>query len=289
MDETSQPLKAALWMTGAVVSFSAMAIAGREVSVELDTFELMMYRSLIGIIIVVAVGAYWGTLNQIRTDKLPLHFVRNAFHFTGQNLWFYAVTVIPFAQLFALEFTSPLWVAILAPLVLSERMTRARILAASLGFVGILLVTRPGAAAIGPGIVAAALCAIGFAGSVMATKGLSRTQTTFCILFWLTVMQSIFGIVCSGYDGDIALPSLSALPWVAIVAFGGLVAHYCLTTALHFAPATVVAPLDFVRLPLIAIVGMMFYGEPLEVAVFAGAALIFVANYLNIRAEQRRL
>jgi drug/metabolite transporter (DMT)-like permease len=289
MDDRSQPLKAALWMTGAVVSFSAMAVAGREVSIELDTFELMMYRSLIGIVIVLAVGAYSGTLNQVRADKLPLHFVRNLFHFTGQNLWFYAVTLIPFAQLFALEFTVPLWVAILAPLVLGERMTRARILAAGLGFVGILLVARPGAAEIGPGIIAAALSALGFAGSVMATKGLSRTQTTMCIMFWLVVMQTVFGIVCSGYDGDIALPSMTALPWVAIVAFGGLLAHYCLTTALQLAPATVVAPLDFARLPLIAVVGMVFYGEALEIAVFAGAGLIFAANYLNIRAEQRRI
>lgn len=289
MDEKSQPLKAALWMIGTVVSFSSMAIAGREVSVELDTFELMMYRSLIGIVVVVAVGAVSGTLGQVKADKLPLHFVRNIFHFAGQNLWFYAVTLIPFAQLFALEFTVPLWVAILAPLVLGERMTRMRIFAACLGFIGILLVARPGAAEIGPGIIAAALSAIGFAGSVMATKRLSRTQTTLCILFWLTVMQTVFGIVCSGYDGDIALPTMSAVPWVAVVGFGGLLAHYCLTTALHYAPASVVAPLDFARLPLIAIVGMIFYDEALEIAVFAGAGLIFIANYLNIRAEQRRI
>lgn len=289
MDEKSQPLKAALWMIGTVVSFSSMAIAGREVSVELDTFELMMYRSLIGIVVVVAVGAVSGTLGQVKADKLPLHFVRNIFHFAGQNLWFYAVTLIPFAQLFALEFTVPLWVAILAPLVLGERMTRMRIFAACLGFIGILLVARPGAVEIGPGIIAAALSAIGFAGSVMATKRLSRTQTTLCILFWLTVMQTVFGIVCSGYDGDIALPTMSAVPWVAVVGFGGLLAHYCLTTALHYAPASVVAPLDFARLPLIAIVGMIFYDEALEIAVFAGAGLIFIANYLNIRAEQRRI
>jgi drug/metabolite transporter (DMT)-like permease len=289
MEDRSQPLKAALWMIGTVVSFSSMAVAGREISVELDTFELMMYRSLIGVVVIAAAGAFTGTLSQVRTDKLPLHFLRNISHFTGQNLWFYAVTVIPFAQVFALEFTAPLWVAILAPLLLGERMTRMRLFAAGLGFTGILLVARPGAVAIGPGLIAAGLAAIGFAGSVMATKGLSRSQTTLCILFWLTVMQSVFGLVCAGYDGDIALPSLSALPWVAIVAFGGLVAHYCFTTALHFAPATIVAPLDFVRLPLIAVVGMLFYGEPLEVAVFAGAALIFTANYLNIRAEQRRL
>ena len=65
--------------------------------------------------------------------------------------------------------------------------------------------------------------------------------------------------------------------------------HFCPTTALQLAPATVVAPLDFARLPLIAVVGMVFYGEALEIAVFAGALIIFIANYLNIRAEQRRL
>ncbi len=132
--------KAALWMTGAIVSFSLMAVAGREVAIDLDTFELMMYRSLIGAVIVTSIGAATGRLAQARTGQLRLHAVRNLFHFSGQNLWFYGVTVIPLAQLFAFEFTTPMWVALLASMVLDESLNRTRAMAVLIGFIGILIV-----------------------------------------------------------------------------------------------------------------------------------------------------
>ena len=105
----SQPLKAAFWMIGAMVSFSLMAVSGRELAPDLNTFEIMFFRSLIGLVIVVAIGALAGTLRQIKADRLGLHMLRNLAHFTGQNLWFLAVAFIPFSQLFALEFSTPLW------------------------------------------------------------------------------------------------------------------------------------------------------------------------------------
>ncbi|GHA42892.1 DMT transporter permease [Amylibacter ulvae] len=284
----SDTLKAALWMMGSVVSFSAMAVAGREMSLDLDTFEIMMYRSLIGVVIVLICARYFGTLGQIKHDRLGLHFTRNICHFTGQNLWFFAITLIPFAQLFAFEFSVPIWVTLAAPLLLAERLTSMRILSVFTGFIGILIVTRPWAAGISPGIIAAALCALGFAGSAIFTKILTRTQTITCILFWLTVMQLAFGVICAGYDGDIALPAARSILWVFIVGFGGLFAHFCLTTALRLAPATVVMPVDFTRLPLIAVVGAVFYNEALEIWVVIGAIIIFASNYINIWDENRK-
>ncbi|MBR9842248.1 MAG: DMT family transporter [Rhodobacteraceae bacterium] len=281
-------LKAALWMIGAILSFSAMAIAGRAVSFELDTFEIMMYRSFVGVIIVITVATLAGTLPQITRDRLGLHLFRNMAHFAGQNLWFYAITVIPLAQVFALEFTSPIWVLVLSPLILGERLTPMRALAALLGFIGILIVARPGVGTVNFGLVAAAMSAIGFAFSIMLTKRLTRTATITCILFYLTTMQAVFGILCAGYDLDIALPSAQSLPWLILIGCAGLLAHYCLTTALSIAPATVVVPIDFVRLPTIAVVAMLLYGEPLDIYVFLGAALIFGGNYLNIWRETRR-
>jgi drug/metabolite transporter (DMT)-like permease len=266
--------RAALWMTGAIASFSLMAVAGREVSVDLDTFELMMYRSLIGAVIVTVFGAATGRLPQMRTGRLRLHVVRNVFHFTGQNLWFYGVAVIPLAQLFAFEFTTPLWVALLAPLVLGEALTRKRALALLLGFLGILIVARPGISPLGLGHLAAAAAAVGFAGNVLATKRLSRNETVWTILFWMTWMQVLFGLVCAGFDGDIALPQMASVKWVLIVGLCGLTAHLSM--------------MDFARLPIIAVVGMVLYSEALEVAVFVGAALILAGNLMNTRAGRRR-
>jgi len=281
--------RAALWMTGAIASFSAMAVAGREVSFALDTFEIMMYRSAFGFVVVVLVLTLTGKLGQVTTRNLGLQVMRNLVHFSGQNLWFFAITAIPLAQVFALEFTAPLWVIVLAPFVLGERLTPTRAMAAAIGFVGILIVARPSPDTLNVGVFAAAAAAVFFAFTNMFTKKLTRSHSVANIMFWLTLLQLGFGVIAAGYDGDIALPDATTLPWLLVIALGGLLAHFCITNALSIAPAAVVMPIDFARLPTIAVVGMLLYGEPLDIWVFVGAAVIFVGNYLNIQSETRRL
>jgi len=279
--------RALTWMTGAIVSFISMAVAARAVSFDLDTFEIMLWRSVTGVVIVCAVLTARGLWGQVNARQPGLHGIRNLAHFTGQNLWFYAITVIPLAQVFALEFTSPLWVLILAPLILGERMTKTRWLSAGIGFVGILIVARPGTGEINAGVICAALAAIGFATTNVLTRRLTRTASVACILFWLTVLQAIFGLIAAGYDGDIRLPSAVTAPWLLLIGCAGLLAHFCLTNALRLAPASVVMPVDFARLPLVAILGALVYAEPLDPWVLLGAAVIFAGNFLNIRAETR--
>ncbi|MFV2001355.1 MAG: DMT family transporter [Paracoccaceae bacterium] len=284
---TFQPVRAALWMIGAIVSFTLMAVAGRALAGALDTFEIMLYRSVIGVGIVLLVGGFAGTLNQINARSMHIHLLRNVSHFTGQNLWFFAIPLIPLAQVFALEFTSPIWAMFMAALLLGERLSRISLLTAALGFGGVLIITRPWAASLSPGLVAAGLAAVGFAGSAVFTRLLARSQTITCILFWLTVMQSAFGLIMAGYDGDIAPLSGVTWPWIMLVAVAGLFAHFCLTKALTLAPLALVVPVDFVRLPVIAVVGMLFYAEPLQGVVIVGAAIILAANYMNIVASTR--
>ena len=281
-------LRAALWMIGSIASFSAMSIAGRELGPRFDTFEIMMYRSAFGVLVVVILAFATGAWRQINTRNMGQQVIRNLAHFTGQNLWFYAVTVIPLAQVFALEFTSPIWVIVLSPLILGERLTMVRGIAAIMGFIGILIVARPSIEGINAGVITAASSAIFFALTIMFTKRLTRTQTITCILFYLTTMQLVFGVVAAGYDGDIALPDADNLPLLALIGACGLLAHFCLTNALSIAPATVVVPIDFVRLPVIAILGMLLYNEALDIWVFFGAAVIFAGNYLNIWFETRK-
>lgn len=280
-------LKAALWMVGAIVSFSSMAVAGRAVSAELDTFDIMTYRSVVGIAVLWTFLTLSGAWGQVSRRWLGVHAVRNLAHFTGQNLWFYAVTVAPLAQVFALEFTSPVWVVLLSPLVLGERLTRVRLVSVLVGFAGVLMVARPTPDALSPGVVAAASSAIFFALSVMFTRRLTRTESVLCIMFWLTLMQAVLGVVAGAWDGHMAWPSAQAWPWLVLIGCAGLLAHYCLTSALAIAPATVVVPIDFVRLPAIALVGMWVYGEALDAWVLVGALVIFAANYVNIWAESK--
>lgn len=284
----SDIFRAALWMLGAIGSFTTMALAGRELGADFDTFEIMMYRSAFGLVIVLVVAYFAGTLRQIKTQAIGQHGLRNIVHFTGQNLWFYAVTVIPLAQVFALEFTTPLWVIVLSPILLGERLTFVRSIAALLGFTGILIVARPTVEGLNAGMLAAAACAIFFALTFILTKRLTKTQTITAIMFYLTSMQLVLGVIAAGYDGDIALPDYDSLPLLLLVGACGLLAHFCITSALKIAPATIVAPIDFARLPLIAILAMLIYNEALDIWVFVGAVVIFAGNYLNIWFETRK-
>jgi drug/metabolite transporter (DMT)-like permease len=283
MPDIHRPLAAALWMTGSIASFTAMAIAGREVSDQHDTFEIMAVRSAIGLILVLGVGAMTGQLGRISRARLGGHVVRNLVHFTGQNLWFLALGLLPLAQVIALEFTSPLWVVLLAPLILGERLTLPRLVASGIGFVGILIVARPDIGNIGVGVLAAAGAALFFALTTLLTKLLTRGEALITILFWLTLMQLILGIATALFDGQVRMPTAQTLPWLVLIGVAGVLAHLCLTMALSLAPASFVAPVDFVRLPLIAGVGALFYGEALSLPVFLGGAIIVGAIWLNLR------
>jgi drug/metabolite transporter (DMT)-like permease len=269
-------------MLGAIASFSLLAVAARAVSPALDTFEIMLFRSGIGLIVVGTVLAATGRLGEARPRRFHVHAVRNVIHFAGQNLWFYALTVLPLAQVFALEFTSPLWVILLAPLFLGESLTGRALVAGLIGFGGVLIVARPEIGNLHPGLIAAALCAVCFAVTSLITKRLTRTQPVIAILFWLNAFQLLFSAVIVSSDGEVPIPTAAQAPWLLLIGATGLAAHWCLTSALDAAPASVVMPLDFARLPVIAVVGWAFYSEPLDPLIFAGAALILLGNLLTL-------
>ena len=274
-------------MMGGVIAFSLMAIAGRMARTDFDTFEIMMYRSIFGVAIVLIFARMLNTHRGINTRRLRLHLTRNLFHFVGQNLWFYALPIIPLAQLFSYEFTTPLWVVLLSPLFLNERITFYKALSVAIGFLGILTITRPGFETFDIGTIAAAAAAIGFAGTYIFSKQLTTIASLTCILFWMTLMQAIMGLAAASIDGNITLPTIETLPWLVIISLCGLSAHYCITSALAIAPATIVAPLDFIRLPTIIIVGYLIYDEQVDSFIIVGALIILLANYMNIRTMNR--
>jgi drug/metabolite transporter (DMT)-like permease len=287
MAQFSQLTQSIFWMLGAMISFTLMAVSGRELFSSLDTFEIMLYRSLAGILLVLSFGKYFKTLHQIRVENLSLHFIRNISHFGGQNFWFYAIALIPFSQLFAFEFSTPLFIVFLAPIFLGELLTKEKLIAAAIGFLGIMLVARPDLNTISWALIAAFLLPVCFAATAIATKLLTRKFSLTCILFWLVIMQTVFSLICAGYDFNIRIPAQTDLPFLLIVSVTGLTAHLCMTKAFSLAPVSVVMPIDFVRLPLISMVGFLFYNEVLTWYIILGSALVFVGNYVNIKAEER--
>lgn len=273
-------------MGGALLSFLAMAVSGRELSAELGTFAILFFRSLIGLIAVSLLLGRSGW-HQITLRRLPLQIGRNLAHFAGQFGWFYGIALIPLAEVFAIEFTTPAWTALLAALLLGERLTRARVAAIALGLAGILVILRPGAAMVEPGAIAVLLSAAAYAVAYVLTKKLSDTETPLAIVFYMTLVQLPLGLVPAAFDW--VTPSPALWPWLLLVGVAGLTAHYCLARALSLADATVVVPFDFLRLPLAMLVGFLLYAETIEPLVIVGAALIVLGNYVNIRAERRRV
>ena len=288
MTNRSDSLKAAAWMSGSIAAFTAMAVAGRALAGRHDVFEILTWRSAVGFVLVVLFGATTGQLRSVSTRRLGGHLLRNTLHFTGQNLWFFALTLIPLAQLFALEFTSPLWIILLAPLLLGERLTPARALAVALGLAGVLIITRPGAVPPSWGLAAAAGSALFFALTSILTKRLASDVSVIGILFWLTAMQFVLGLVCAGMDGHVKLPDAETAPLLALIGLCGVVAHLSLTSALRLAPASFVVPIDFLRLPLAAVVAALLYGEPMDPFVLIGGAVVLAGIWVNLRAELRR-
>ena len=279
---------AVLWMIGALLSFSAMAVSIRELSHVLGIFEILALRSALGLVVLCAMALARRDLRQsIRTRHIWLHLTRNSVHFASQVAWATSITLLPLATVFALEFTAPAWVALLATLLLGERLTASRIVAILLGLIGALVILRPGIESLQPGAILMLAVAVGFAVTMIATKKLTSVASTFAILLWMNAIQLPLNLVGAALTTAARIDTEHLLP-VAGLAVSGLSAHYCLTNAFRSGDATLVVPLDFLRLPLIAVVGWFFYGERLDPFVFAGAGLIVAGILWNLRAEARR-
>jgi len=275
---------ATLWMSGTLVSFMAMAIGGRQLSGQLTTFQILFFRSIIGLAIIGSL-LWRSNWKQVFTRHLKVHALRNIAHFGGQFGWFYGIALIPLAEVFALEFTVPIWTAVLATTLLGEQVTRTRIAAITFGVAGVILILRPGSAVISPASLAVLGGAFCYALSHTLTRKLAQVDTPLTILFYMTLIQLPLGLVTSVFDWT--TPSPAMLPWIIVVGVAALSGHYCMARALAIADAIVVVPLDFLRLPLIAGVGALIYQEPIDWLVLVGGAVMFAGNLINIRAENR--
>lgn len=284
---TSATVKTVLWMSGALCCFIVMALGGREVTKAVSPIEVMMFRALISTTVVLLILAVTGqSLGVLKTKRIFTHLGRNCFQFGGQMSWFYAIGLIPLAQVFAYEFTAPIWVAILAPFVLKERMTVARVIAALIGFAGVLIVARPGVVAFNIGAGVMLVGAIGFAGSMLGTKLLAPTEKPITIVFYMGALQIPVTVALAYRYLEVEQPIIYA--YLTAITLAGMGAHYCIARSLKLSDAVMVAPLDFLRLPLIAVAGALIYAEPLDPMVLLGGVVILAGNLWSLTAEHRR-
>jgi len=276
-------------MVGALSSFSAMAVSIRELSrANLSIFEILAIRSGVALLVLLVLLALGPELRPYALPRrMKLNLLRNTVHYASQFAWALSITMLPLAMVFALEFTMPGWTALLAVWLLGERLTPSRIGVVVFGLIGVLVILRPGVAGFNPAALLVLAAAFGYAITMIATKKLTMTETTFGIVFWMAVIQFPLSLLGSDPHVLLHLEARHILPAIG-VGTAGLTSHYCLSNAFRAGDATLVVPLDFMRIPLIAVVGWAVYGERLDVFVLIGALIIVVGVLWNLRAEAAR-
>jgi drug/metabolite transporter (DMT)-like permease len=270
----------AVWLACIVV----LTVVGREAQRQISVFQVMELRSLIGIVLLYPLIRRDGGIRAMKTANLRRQILRNIVHYGAQCCWLTALTLIPLAQVISIEFTMPIWTAMLAVAFLGERMGVWKTTAVALGLVGVIIIVRPFSGAVSSGQLIALVAAIGYAISVILVKSLTRTDRVTVIMFWMVVIQGVLGVA----------PALVVWQWptahtwglLLVIGFCGTYSHYCLTQALAHADATIVVPMDFLRVPLAALTGWLIYMERIDLLTAAGAALILGGNLLNLKAAK---
>jgi drug/metabolite transporter (DMT)-like permease len=281
MDRTPSKPKAALWMAGWLSLMLVMAVAGRETARQLNVFQIIEVRSILGFFLLYPMIRAQGGFARLKTSRLPQHIARSLIQYGAQLGWFFALSLIPIGQVVAIEFTMPIWTAILAAVFLGERMTIWKTAAILLGIVGVIVIVRPATGEVDPGQLIALGAAVGFGVSMALVKSLTRTESALAIIFWMLMVQAAAGFFPTLYLW--VWPSAHAWGWLVVIAVCGTFSHYCLANAMRYADATVVVPMDFLRVPLTATAGWLIYSERLDMLTVLGAALILTGNLLNLK------
>ena len=272
-------MRTVLWMLGAIASFCLMAIAARELDGQIDKFELLAIRSMVGFVLLVIIMNVIKRPTLMFSQRTKTHFWRNLFHFIGQFSWLVGIGLLPLAEVFAIEFTVPLWVLIIAAIFLGEAITRRKFASVTLGLIGVVVIVKPGIQILDVGGLVMIIASLCFAITFILSKSLLTTEHPLTLVFYMTLIQLPLGALMAGADWTMPEPWM--WPWVMAVALTGLSAHYCMFRAMQLADVSVVITLDFLRLPIIATIGMLLYGEPVEVSVIFGGVIMLLANLVN--------
>lgn len=276
----AKPMHAIFWMAGAIVSFCLMAVGARELSEGLSIFQALFFRSIIGLVFISAVLIISGKTPLMRSKQLKLHSFRHIIHFIAQYGWFLGIGLLPLAEVFALEFTVPLWTAVIASVFLGEKFSGRKLAAIALGIGGVIIIVQPGREIINPAALVVLGAAICFAIAYVCTKTLTQTDHPSTIIFYMCLMQLPISLVFSLANWH--WPDANQWLWISILGITALSAHFCSAKAMLHIDVSTIITLDFLRLPMIAVIGLLFYQEPLAPVVWLGGGLMILANIINL-------
>ena len=268
-------VRAALLMLGSTVFFAGMAVVIRLASETLHTFEIAFFRNFFGMLAALPLLLRHGP-GLLKTDQLPRYVVRCLLGVFAMFAGFWAIGHLPLAHAISLTYSSPLFVTIAAVFWLGEQVRARRWTAVVVGFIGVLVIVRPGTEGFSAGSLVAVLAAILSGIVAIQIKQLSRTEPADRIVLWTTILWVPMSI----------LPALwvwqwpSGITWLWVVAAGllGTGGHMLWTRAIKLGEVSALQPISFMQLPLVAVAGWLLFGESLDRWTVLGAAIILAAN-----------
>ena len=269
-------IRGAIWMILGGLSLILLAIVIRGIQDKFDVLQMIFLRSVISLLIILP-WALRQKPQEIRTKRLPLHIFRNTIHYLGNVGWFIGVTLVTLADLQALQFTVPLFTILMAMVFLREKVGIHRWIATFIGFLGALIIIRPGFVDLGTGTIAVVLSAIFYAASQTSTKSLSNTDSPNAILFYMSLIFVPVSAIPAFYVW--VTPDWSDTIPIILLGVFGYTAHACIIRAFAAADASYVMPFDFLRLPIAAVFGFFLYMEWPEIWVWLGGGIIFASTY----------
>ena len=265
-------VRGSFWAVIAAGFFTGMPISVRYLSDVMSSFEIVFFRSLLGMMIMAPFLA-WRGLGGLRSAVPWLHVQRSTINFIGMVMWFYALGIMPLADATAIHFTMPLFIVLLATIFLGEKIGPRRLMAIGAGFLGVLVILRPGSVEFGLPAIGVLASAALYGGSVIYVKIITRTDPVSTITFYTHLIMLLLALVPTVMYWR--SPSWADVPALALLAGCGTIAPYCFTRALNAMDAGLVAPFDFLRLPFTALAGLLIFAESTSLWTWAGAAVIF--------------
>jgi len=251
--------------------FVAVTAVVRHVGSSLPASEAAFLRYVFGLFFILPM------LRPILKTRLTgrhwrLFFLRGAMHTIGVSLWFFSMARLPVAEVTALNFLAPVFVTVLAVFVLGEHLAMRRMIAVAVALIGALVILRPGLRELGPGHGAMLIAASLFSVSYLIAKIVSDELPAELVvaMLSLTVALGLFPLALAVWQ----VPSLRELAWMALVAAFATTGHYTMTLAFRAAPLAVTQPVSFLQLIWAALLGLVLFGEALDVWVILGGALI---------------
>ncbi|GHF57817.1 DMT family transporter [Seohaeicola zhoushanensis] len=280
----SPTLRGALLMVVSTLGFAVMHATIRHVSAELPPFVIVFFRNFFGLLFLVPLLLTSG-FAQLRTRRLGLHALRGLLNICAMLMFFTAVSTTPLARVTALNFSAPIFAAVLSVVVLGEGFRFYRWAAIAAGFLGTLIVLRPGLSEIVPGDLLTLGSAFFWACAMIVIKILSRTESSVAIVFYMGVFLCGFSIGPALWAWE-DWPSWQAWGWLLLIGLAGSVAQVTISQALKEAEPTAVLPFDFLKLVWASLLALWLFGEVPDSYTFIGAGLIFASGLFIAHRER---